>query len=189
MPGPTSVRIFTRYRRLSALATVYHYRVTDLLVAEYTERGMMYLNTGKSRAAGVEMEINGRPAQWLDVLASLAIQRAVDARDNNPLANSPGQIGKLRFSVPLVARRLSLAVGTQYLGRRQTNAGATLPRLFLPEVVVTSNRIASNFDFQFGIRNALNRNYSDPIALNAMVDTIRAPGRSFFVTLSWRPGE
>lgn len=173
--------------RLNALVSAYRYDVSDLLVGEYTARGeFQYRNAGRDRSSGLEVELNGHPVRWLEMVASLALQRAVNADHNYPLANSPSQIGKLRFSVPLFTHRLSLASGTQYLGSRQTLAGATLPSLFLTNLTVNTSRLTSNLDFQAGVRNLAGVKYSDPIAMYQKVDTLPVPGRSLFVALTWR---
>jgi len=172
--------------RLNALLSAYRYDVRDLLVGEYTADGeVQYRNAGRDRALGLEMELNGHPVRWLEMVASLAVQRAVNSDQNYPLANSPGQIGKLRFSVPLFTHRLSLASGSQYLGSRQTLYSATLPSLFLTDLTVNTSRVTSNFDFQAGVRNLAGVKYSDPIALYNTVDTLPVPGRSLFVAMTW----
>jgi len=173
--------------RLNALLSAYRYDVSDLLVGEYTAAGeFQYRNAGRDRSSGLEMELNGHPLRWLEMVASLAVQRAVKSDQNYPLANSPGQIGKVRLSLPLFTRRLSLASGTQYLGSRQTLDGATLPSLFLTDLTVNTSRLTSNFDLQAGVRNLAGVKYSDPIALYNTVDTLPVPGRSLFVALTWR---
>ena len=40
-----------------------------------------------------------------------------------------------------------------------------------------------HFDFVFGVRNALNQKYDDPVGI--AVDRLRADGRSVFVKLIW----
>ena len=173
-------------RRLNALLSAYRYDVSDLLVGEYTAGGeFQYRNAGGDRSSGLEAELNGHPVRWLEVVASLAVQRAINNDHNYPLANSPGQIGKLRLSVPLFTQRLSLASGTQYLGARQTLDGATLAPLFLTDLTVSAAHVTSNFDFQAGVRNLARVRYSDPIALYQQVDTLPVPGRSLFIALTW----
>jgi outer membrane receptor protein involved in Fe transport len=173
-------------RRLNAVLSAYRYDVSNLLVGEYTAGGeFQYRNAGRDHSLGLEMELNGHPVRWLDMVASLAVQRAVNADHNYPLANSPGQIGKLRLSVPLFTRRLSLASGTQYLASRQTLDGVTLPSLFLTDLTVNTAHVTANFDFQAGVRNLAGNKYADPMALYDAVDTLPVPGRSLFIALTW----
>jgi outer membrane receptor for ferrienterochelin and colicins len=173
--------------RFNALISAYRYEIHDLIVGNYTsDEDFQYQNSDTVRASGVEMELNGHPTRWLDFVASLAIQRAVNSRSDYPLPNSPGQLGNIRLAVPLFTQRVSLAGSLHYMGSRQTLAGATLPVLFLPDIVISSNHLTSNLDFQAGVRNVSNAEHLNPLGLNNQVDTLRAPGRTFFVTLSWR---
>jgi outer membrane cobalamin receptor len=60
--------------------SVYRYDLSDLLVAVYTPAGLLqYQNTASVRASGVEAEINGHPVPWLEISASMAMQRAIDS--------------------------------------------------------------------------------------------------------------
>ena len=49
----------------------------------------------------------------------------------------------------------------------------------LPE----AGRLLPDMDVRFGIRNAFNLSYSDPIALNPAVDSMPQSGRTFFLEL------
>jgi len=55
--------------------------------------------------------------------------------------------------------------------------------VYLADFTFTSKRLFPNFDVQFGIRNAFNRQYSDPIALTPLVDALPQPGRTIFIEL------
>jgi outer membrane receptor for ferrienterochelin and colicins len=174
--------------RLNGILSAYHYRIEDLLVADYTPEGLLqYHNTADIPASGVEIELNGRPADWLELVASMAIQRAVKSTDHTPLANSPKQMAKLRASVPLFNGRMSLAGSAQYTGTRQTLTGATLPAGILTDIVLSTNRLTSNIDAQLGMRNVGNAKYLNPLALNSKVDTLVSAGRSLFFSFTWRP--
>jgi len=173
-------------RKVNAVASVYHYGLSDLLVGVYTPAGLLqYQNTDKVRASGVEVELNGHPAPWLELTASMAVQRAIDSSTDYPLANSPGQIGKLRCSVPLFKNRFSLASGMQYMGSRQTLDGVSLPPVFLHDITVSSKRLPGNVEVQAGVRDLWGTKYSDPIALSELYDTMPQPARSAFITVTW----
>jgi outer membrane receptor for ferrienterochelin and colicins len=170
-------------KRLNLLAAAYGYRLRDFLVGVYTDAGLIqYRNAGKVRAAGFEIEINGRPAPWLEAAASYAVQSSADNDADGRLENSPQHLAKLRFAVPF-QRKFDFSSSMQYFSSRRTLAGAYVSPVYLADFTVTSQRLLPNLDVQFGIRNAFNRNYSDPIALNPLVDTMQQPGRSVFVRL------
>ena len=146
---------------------------------------LQYQNTDSIRASGVEVEINGHPAPWLEIAASMAVQRAVNSAHNYPLANSPGQIGKLRFSVPLFNKRLSLASAMQYMGSRQTLDSVSVPPVFLHDITISAKRLPGNLELQAGVRDLWGARYSDPIALYDKYDTMPQPARTEFITLAW----
>ena len=143
---------------------------------------IQYQNLGKIRAGGIEMELNGRPQPWLEVTGSYAIQRTKDLGDGGVLENSPEHLAKLRFAFP-VGPKLELRSGIQYSGPVVSVAQAAVPDYYLADFTLTSRKLLRNFDFTLGIRNAFNRSYYDPIALNPVVDTMPQPGRSIFVEL------
>ena len=62
--------------------------------------GTTFVNQGRVRAKGLELEGQMRLGPRVHGLMSYALQRAEDVDTGRPLANSPGQIGKVRFSVP-----------------------------------------------------------------------------------------
>lgn len=167
-------------KRMNFQASAYGYRLSDFMVGVFLPSGLIqYQNVGKIEAEGVEFEINGRPTDWLETTASYSLQRS---RDSATLENSPQSLAKLRFAVPL-GRRFDLSSGMQYESTRFTVAGAWTRPVYLADFTLTSRNLLPNLDFRAGIRNALNWSYSDPVALNPIVDTMQQPGRTFFVEL------
>ena len=171
-------------KRMNLVAAVYGYRLRDFLEGTFDSNGLIqYRNVGRINAKGFEIEINGRPSAWLEATASYAIQKSTENDADGLVENSPDHLAKLRFAVPL-GRKFDLGSGMQYISSRRSLGGATVGPVYLADLTVTSRRLLSNFDVRFGLRNAFNRNYSDPIALNPIVDTMRRPGRSFFVEVT-----
>ncbi len=173
-------------RGLNATVSVYRYDMNDLLVGMYTPAGLFqFQNAYRVRASGVEAGINGHPVRWLEVAATFSMQRAVNLAHRYPLANSPGQVGNLRCSIPLFSNRFSLAAGTRCMGRRQTLAGATLPWACLSDFTLSSQRLPANLEMQAGVRDLAGVKYAGPVALAAGYDMMPQPGRSMFLTLTW----
>jgi outer membrane receptor protein involved in Fe transport len=169
-------------KRLNVQASAYGYRMRNFLEGLALPDGLIqYQNAGTIQAEGVELEISGRPTQWLELTASYSLQRS-RLTGNETLENSPSQLGKVRFSVPL-GRRFDLSSGIQTESSALTLAGNRLPAICLADFTITSKRLLRDFDVRFGLRNAFNRNYADPIALNPVVDSMPQPGRSVFVEL------
>jgi outer membrane receptor for ferrienterochelin and colicins len=170
-------------KRMRLVTAAYHYRLRDLLVGTRAEKGLLqYQNVGKIHATGFEIEINGRLSRWLEATASYAIQKSVDDVERDTLENSPDHLAKLHFAIPL-GHKFEVSSGMQYYSARLTFGQAIVAPVYLADLTITARRLLPNFDAQFGIRNAFNRNYFDPIALDPRVDAMRQPGRAFFVRL------
>jgi iron complex outermembrane receptor protein len=170
-------------KRVNLMTSAYGYRLRDFLVSVYTPSGASQTqNAGKIRAKGFAMELQARPAAWLETSVSYSIQDADFDETNVDLPNSPRHLAKLHFAVP-VSRKWDVSSGMEYFSSRGTSAGATLKPAYLADFTLTSRRLLRNFDIRSGLRNAFNRDYSNPIALNARVDAMQQPGRTFFVEL------
>ncbi len=170
-------------KRFNLLTAAYGYWLSDFLEGVPVEGGLLqYQNVGEVRAKGVEAELNGRLFPWLEATASYAFQVTRDPLVNTDIENSPEHLAKLHFAVP-AGHKFELSSGIQYMSSRLTLAGATVAPMYLADLTLTSRGLWRNFDFKLGVRNAFNRDYYDPIALNPMVDTMREPGRSVFIEL------
>jgi iron complex outermembrane receptor protein len=170
-------------KRMNLLVAGYGYWLHDFLVGVYTSGGLLQTqNAGQIHAAGLELELNGRLKAWLETTASYAFQKSAYGDGNRPLENSPEHLAKVRFAVPL-GRKFDASSSMQYYSSRGTLAQALVGPVYLADFTITSKKLLPNFDVQFGIRNAFNWNYSDPIALNGVVDAMLQPGRSVFVEL------
>jgi outer membrane receptor protein involved in Fe transport len=176
-------------KRMNVQASAYGYRMRNVLEGLALPDGLIqYQNAGTIQAEGVEFEIRGRPTDWLEATASYSLQRS-RLTGNETLENSPSQLGKLRFAVPL-GRRFDLSSGIQTESSALTLDGNRVPAVYLADFTVTSKRLLRDFDVRFGLRNAFNRSYADPIALNPVVDSMPQPGRSVFVELiAHRPNQ
>jgi outer membrane receptor protein involved in Fe transport len=170
-------------RRMNVQASAYGYELHDFILGVYLPDGLnQYQNTPKIQAKGVELEINGRPTNWLEMTASYAVQRTRDYDADGVLENSPDYLAKLRFAMPL-GRKFDLSSGTQYESMRRTLAGYWVTPVYLTDFTLTSKHLLRNFDVRLGLRNAFNRNYSDPVLLDPIVASMPQPGRTFFVEL------
>jgi len=171
-------------RHVNLVAAVYSYRLNSFLQGVLLPDGLSQVqNHGKIHASGFEVELNGRPFAWLEATASYAFQKSNDFDVDNTLENSPDHLAKLRFAVPL-GRKFDASSSMQYYSTRRTLAGNIVPPVYLADFTITSKRLLQNFDVQFGIRNAFNRQYSDPIALTPLVDALPQPGRAIFIELT-----
>jgi outer membrane receptor for ferrienterochelin and colicins len=176
-------------RRLRAVATVYTYRMNNLIQQIYTPAGLeQFVNADHVNSSGTSLELDYVLPRGIEISSSLEIQRSVFG-EGNVLPNSPGQVGKLHVSVPLWRGRLNLGAGLQALGQRQTYAGVTLPWYIQPEVVVRAKQLPCGLELSAGIKNLSNTFYRDPAGLSSTIDSMIGDGRSYYLNLIWRSPE
>ncbi len=170
-------------RHLNLVVAGYSYWLNDFLESVLTDAGLFQVqNQGNVHADGIEIELNGRPFPWLEATASYAFQKSNDYDGDGILENSPEHLAKLRFAVPL-GRKFDASSSMQYYSKRLTLAGNYVTPVYLADFTITTKHLFPYLDVQFGIRNAFNRNYSDPIALTPLVDALPQPGRTIFIEL------
>jgi iron complex outermembrane receptor protein len=174
-------------KRINMVGAVYAYRLRDLLVGVYAPNGLLqYQNVGRIHASGFEIEMDSRLWERLAATASYTFQKSRDDVADTVLSNSPQHVAKLRFAIPL-GRRLDAASVMQYHSSRTTLSGATVRPVYLADFIFTSRRMLPNLDIQFGLHNAFNRQYADPVALFSRVDRMPQRGRAFVVQFVARP--
>ena len=175
-----------------ALVNAYHYSLDSLIEAVETAGGLIqYQNCGRWNSNGVDFELGGHLAPWLETVASFSLDRAEDETEHDTLPNAPGSMAKFRAAVPLVRDHLYFATDFQYLSARWTALRDSTRPVVLVNATLSTRKLFHGFDLAAGIRNALNWSYNDPIALPAdnMMDQMPANGRTAFVKLVWRQGE
>lgn len=176
-------------KRLRVSASAYHYQVSELVEQIFTPDGLIQcVNADRVRTAGASLELFLPLPAGIDLVSSLELQRSVFG-SGAALTNSPGQVGKLRLSAPLWRNRLTLSAGIQALGQRSTYAGATLPWVILPEVVVSTKPFAAGWQLSAGIKNLSNSFYRDPTGLTPIVDSMVRSGRTYYLNLMWHSAE
>jgi iron complex outermembrane receptor protein len=176
-------------QKLDLVVSAFHYRLTGLIEGvPISESVLQYRNQRESRATGLEVELRGRPAPWLETAASVGLQEAV-YQGGDELPNSPDAIVQLRAATPLVRDRLSLAIAGRYLSTRDTPYGWRVDGAPVADATLTTSRLHPQFDLQLGIRNLLNREYFDPMSEEHRVTAFPRAGRSLFLKLLWHYGE
>lgn len=172
----------------SAVLNTYHYQLNNVIKARFLDDvGLQqYQNAGAYRSTGVEFEVNARTGRVL-ADASYAFQKAREVDGASLLSNSPRNIGKARFAVPVHKDVLHFATGFQYLSRRATRDGDFTQPVYLGDVTMHTNKLTKNFDLTGGVRNVSNYVFDDPVDL--VTGRMLQTGRTFFVKLIYRVGE
>jgi len=167
------------------------YRMVDrgIIVPVYTSSGASeFVNADRFHGIGLGVELNGKLLPFLEIDANFQQQQSW-LENRTTLANSPRGLGKLRLSVPLRGQRLLLSGGLLYESERRSLAGARANPVWLPELTLVSKDLPLGINIQAGVRNLAGTRYVDPAGLTPTVDTIRQPGRTFFVTVAHNFGK
>jgi iron complex outermembrane receptor protein len=171
--------------RFTGIADLYQYGTHDLIEEVFPDNAVpQYQNVARAQLRGAEFELSGKLPRELELLATAAFQRTIDADTGLALPNSPRTLAKLRLGMPVAGHRAFLASSVEYMSARGTNAGSQVAPVFLQDITLTMRKpVFGGFDLQAGVRNLWNSNVDDPVGL--AVDTIREDGRSVFVKLMW----
>jgi len=147
----------------------------------------IYTNSTPARTKGIEYEMGAKWPGGLEGSLSHTIQDTRGVLGGADLPNSPRQLGKLNFSIPLVQNKLFASVDAQYTSRTRTVAQAEVGGFFLVNLTFFSRKITERIDMQGGIYNLLDRRYADPVGLEDREASIPQDGRSFRIKLTYRP--
>ena len=146
--------------RTSASAYVNSVRRLISVVGTDSESDLTFVNRGRVRAEGFEVEGEVRLSSGVQTLASYVIQRAEDLDTSERLTNSPTHVAKVQLTVPGPARLLT-SIDVQMMSSRRTLAGervdgVALTNLTLSVPIRNGLRLAGTF------RNLFDQTYFDP---------------------------
>jgi outer membrane receptor for ferrienterochelin and colicins len=166
----------------------YWYRADQLITQVPTDDPTAYLqstfvNEGKVRANGLELEAQVRLRGNVLGLASYALQRATDIATGELLVNSPRQLAKMRISVPGPIAKSLASLEVQYIGSRRTILGNTVGDAATASLTMIVP-FGGSFELIGSIRNIFDTKYLDPASDEK--DVIAQNGRTMRIGLRWK---
>jgi outer membrane receptor for ferrienterochelin and colicins len=175
-----------RYFQLSS--GIYRNRIDDLITLVAVPEGQFqYQNTGSANAAGIDIEFSGRTSNGLQGKASFDYVHAYNDIAGHPaLDNSPRQMGKLNFNLPLVGQSLSAGVEGQFLGRRLTLLQNSLGSYQVFNFTLLGHTLGKHLDVAASVFNLLDKTYFDPGRPEDPEDAIQQDGRSIRIKITGR---
>jgi iron complex outermembrane receptor protein len=184
--------------RLRTSMSAYWYKA-DRLITEIADAsslvGSTFVNQGRVRARGLELEAQVRVIRESRALVSYAFQRALDENTGLGLTNSPHHVAKARISLPGPTPRSFVSVEAQYLSSRTTLTREDLENgyKFAPSVPGASTLnvniiqpLGSSWELSGGIRNLFNSKYLDPVSGQHVQEAISQNGRTARIGLTWK---
>lgn len=167
-----------------AEASVYHYRLRDLVtLVEIDDGTLMLTNAGRGSSRGAELAYTHHRESGLLLRASYAYSEVTDAHSPRPL-NAPRGIARVSASLPL-SPGLDLGLGARHVGRRATRAGSVEAYTVL-DAHLDWTPARSPVSFALGLRNLLDERYADPVGPEFAQDSIQRRGREYRLEATWR---
>ena len=182
--------VWERYTNdwLRTSVSTYWYKADGLITLTLdpsTFFGTTFVNGGHVRANGLELEAQMRLSRGVQGVMSYALQRVKDLETGETLVNSPGQMAKLRVSVPGPSKRWLASIEVLALSSRRTLAGATLQPAATAGVTIIAP-MGKMFELFGGVRNLFDVQYADPVSDQHRQDAITQNGRTLRVGLRWK---
>lgn len=176
------VQQLAREQRLTV--TAFQNIVTGLIsqTTNPASKETMFQNASNVRARGVEAEYERNWTGAAMLRASYSRQKVVQ-KDAGAI-NSPANLAKLNFAVPIGRSPWRAAIEAQYVGERET-LNARTGGFVLANVNLFSTRLTRNMDVALGIYNVLDRRYYDPATSGHSQDTLMQDGRSLRLTFTY----
>ncbi len=169
------------------VASLFEYRLDDLIAQEVVAGDWQYQNLDNIRARGLEAALRRHFQAGYRLDASLALQ-AVELADGSRLRNSPRWIGKLALLGPVLGEALKGALELNAVGPRMHDWGGERHRFPLAPIAnlaLTADRLAPGLELQLRVNNLLDRSYFEPGSDDAPVPRIPGYGRVFALTVRY----
>jgi outer membrane receptor for ferrienterochelin and colicins len=129
---------------------------------------------------GVEAEVEARLPNGLTARVSHTFAHLRDSLTDARVSNSPDQVLKLGVQIPLA--KLFLSVEGQYVSKRLTLDGGSVPGFFAPNITLTSP-LGGRAGFTLSVYNAFNHAHSDPGGTEHLQAAIPQDGRTVMARL------
>lgn len=172
--------------RSRLLASIYHQTTNDSINSTpYSPGPLQYLNTGSTRAEGIELELEHHWENSVRLRTSYAYQ---DSRDTNGnwAINSPRHLGKLNLSTPLLSNALRAGLEIQTVSRRNSGINSQLSGYTISNLTVSTDHLLPNLNISLTVRNLFNKYYSHISPdYTAPITSIEQDGRNFWLQLTY----
>ncbi len=168
--------------------SVFRNWISDLITLETnpSDGQSVYRNSENADATGVEVELDGHLASGIKGRASYSYVDADQPVTHQILSNSPQQLGKLNFIVPVLPQRLFASLDAQYTSSARTLAGNTVSGFSVFNVTVLGHTLGKHLDLSASVYNILDKKYFDPGRPEDLEDAIQQDGRNFRIKLTTR---
>ena len=177
----------TIHTRLRTVASVYRYSINNLitLMTDPLDGLDVFNNVDRVKAQGVELEMEGSFARFLEGRVSYALQKSEDATTGATLTNSPRHLAKANLTVPFRGDRLLASLEAQYTSARMTLSGEPAGGFTVANVTLLTRSWKAGPALSLSVFNLFDKRYGDPGGTEHVQSLIPQDGRSFRVQVRY----
>ena len=177
-------------RNLRTSFSGFYNQMNDLIVFENGSYGNINVES-----KGVELALEGVWASGVRGRASYTWQDTENKSRRQNLPDSPANLFKINFSVPVIKEKLFASLEVQYASQRNTyfttTTGQTLPGAEINghsvvNFTLFSQNLVKNLDVSASVYNLMDEHYADPATASHLQSQIPQDGRSFRFKLNYR---
>jgi iron complex outermembrane receptor protein len=168
-------------RRTRLMAAGYYYPLRQL-ISEQTDRPsgkLIFQNSGSVDMRGLEFELTRTWTRGVETSAQYSFQDPKNQSWPPALFSVPKHLAGLKLSVPLLGKKLFASADVNYVSRRGTLAGNSVPAYYLPNFTLFSQNLKQRWRISASLYNAFNSRYGDPGAPEHRQDILWQDGRTF----------
>lgn len=164
----------------------FRFRMSDLIEnrVDPADSLLVFDNRGRAEAEGIEFGVRREWAGGVVGRCGLVFQRAVDGRTDERLSNSPGRLGYLSASVPVLMGRGGVALDLRYVGDRATLDGGKVESYWVTDVAGSVWVVPQRLRLVGRVTNLLNATYSDPGSEEHLQPSIEQDRRGWRLSMS-----
>jgi outer membrane receptor protein involved in Fe transport len=145
----------------------------------------IFVNTGRERARGIEAELSGRWPRGFGGRIGYAAVIGEDTETGLELTNSPEHMVRGSLEAPVVPGKLFLGAAVSYLSPRLTLARRRTEAVFTLDLSLAGADFFHGLAASAGVRNLLDRRYSDPGSVEHRMDRIEQDGRRLWLSAGY----
>ena len=167
--------------------SAYYYQIHDLISqVPHAGGSFTFANVDHAEAGGWELELEAKYGNGALARVSYALQRARDSRTGRELNNSPRQLAKANFILPLYRDKAFAGLEVQYEGAVRTLGGNRASDFVLANLTLFSQKLVKGLEVSGSIYNLFGTRYGYPGAIEHVQDVIPQSGRTFRVKVTYR---
>lgn len=145
----------------------------------------IYLNSGPIQTKGVELKFGAKWRNGAEGAISDSVQESRNVVTRGALTNSPKQLAKINFSLPLVQNRFFFSSNAQYVSPMTSVAQTRLGGYFVTNFNFFTRQLTDRFDLSAGLYNAFDKRYAGSGTIDTTEKSIVQDGRSFRIKLTY----